>query len=280
LLLYNTTRAILAREEPFAQLRVLDGVNWDDLFTGRLAVSDVEPIFVSAAQADLAEHEFGECLLPPIQTQEVWAAGVTYQRSKTARMEESAGAGGSQFYDKVYNAHRPELFFKATPHRVVGHGQEMTLRKDSNWLVPEPELALAFNRQGEMIGYTIANDLSSRDIEGENPLYLPQAKVFDRCAALGPGLLLSNQYPPITTGIEISVRRSGAAVFSGRTSISQMKQPFENLREHLFRHNSFPSGCYLMTGTGIVPSDDFSLRPGDEVLITIDEIGTLANIME
>jgi 2-dehydro-3-deoxy-D-arabinonate dehydratase len=258
----------------------LDGINWDDLFTGRAAVGDLERTFASAAPARLADREFAECLLPPIQTQEVWAAGVTYQRSKTARMEESASAGGSQFYDKVYNAHRPELFFKATPHRVVGHRHAMTLRKDSTWLVPEPELALAFNHAGEMIGYTIANDLSSRDIEGENPLYLPQAKVFDRCAALGPGLLLSNQYPPATTGIEISVRRSGAAVFGGRTSISQMKQPFENLREHLFRHNSVPSGCYLMTGTGIVPGDDFSLRPGDEVLITIDEIGTLANVME
>jgi 2-dehydro-3-deoxy-D-arabinonate dehydratase len=195
-------------------------------------------------------------------------------------MEESANAGGSQFYDKVYNAHRPELFFKATPHRVVGHGQAMMLRKDSNWHVPEPELALAFNRAGEMIGYTIANDLSSRDIEGENPLYLPQAKVFDRCAALGPGLLVSSEYPPASTGVEISIQRAGTVVFSGKTSIAQMKQPFENLREHLFRHNSFPNGCYLMTGTGIVPSDDFSLVPGDEVQITIHEIGTLANVME
>jgi 2-dehydro-3-deoxy-D-arabinonate dehydratase len=219
-------------------------------------------------------------LLAPIGTQEVWAAGVTYLRSRTARMEESATSGGSQFYDKVYNARRPELFFKATPHRVVGHGAAMTLRRDSKWLVPEPELALAFNCHGELVGYTVANDLSSRDIEGENPLYLPQAKVFDRCAALGPGLLLTNSYPPKSTAIEISIRRGGSAVFQGATSIAQMKQTFENLREHLFRHNSFPNRCYLMTGTGVVPSDDFSLRSGDKVAITIPEIGTLTNIME
>jgi 2-dehydro-3-deoxy-D-arabinonate dehydratase len=156
----------------------------------------------------------------------------------------------------------------------------MTLRRDSKWLVPEPELALAFNCHGELVGYTVANDLSSRDIEGENPLYLPQAKVFDRCAALGPGLLLTNSYPPKSTAIEISIRRGGSAVFQGATSIAQMKQTFENLREHLFRHNSFPNGCYLMTGTGVVPSDDFSLRSGDKVAITIPEIGTLTNIME
>jgi 2-dehydro-3-deoxy-D-arabinonate dehydratase len=216
-------------------------------------------------------------LLPPVGTQEVWAAGVTYLRSRTARMEESATAGGSDFYDKVYQAHRPELFFKATPHRVVGHRQPMRLRQDSAWNVPEPELTLAFNSRGELLGYTIGNDLSSRDIEGENPLYLPQAKVFDTCAALGPGLLLSTEYPPRETTIRMTIRRGNTDAFAGETQLAKMKQTFENLREHLFRHNSFPAGCYLMTGTGIVPDDSFTLQPRDEIAITIDAVGTLVN---
>jgi 2-dehydro-3-deoxy-D-arabinonate dehydratase len=179
----------------------------------------------------------------------------------------------------VYHAYRPELFFKATPHRVVGHGQTMSLRADSRWNVPEPELTLAFTNRGELLGYTIGNDLSSRDIEGENPLYLPQAKVFDTCAALGPGLLLTNEYPPPQTTIRLAIRRGGATAFSGETQIAKMKQTLENLREHLFRHNSFPHGCFLMTGTGIVPSEDFTLQPGDEISITIDQVGTLVNVI-
>jgi 2-dehydro-3-deoxy-D-arabinonate dehydratase len=194
-------------------------------------------------------------------------------------MEESATAGGSDFYDKVYHAHRPELFFKATPHRVVGHGQTMSLRDDSRWNVPEPELTLAFTSRGELLGYTIGNDLSSRDIEGENPLYLPQAKVFDTSAALGPGLLLTTEYPPAETAIRMTIRRGGTTAFSGETQIANMKQPFENLRDHLFRHNSFPFGCYLMTGTGIVPSDQFTLQSGDEISITIDRVGNLVNFI-
>jgi 2-dehydro-3-deoxy-D-arabinonate dehydratase len=218
-------------------------------------------------------------LLPPIGKQEVWAAGVTYLRSRTARMEESAAAGGADFYDKVYHAHRPELFFKATPHRVVGHRQAMSLRADSRWNVPEPELTLAFTSRGQLLGYTIGNDLSSRDIEGENPLYLPQAKVFDTCAALGPGLLLTSEYPTPDTTIRMEIRRQGSTAFAGETKIANMKQPFENLREHLFRHNSFPRGCYLMTGTGIVPNEDFTLQSGDEISITIDGVGTLVNFI-
>jgi 2-dehydro-3-deoxy-D-arabinonate dehydratase len=280
LILFNTTRGVAMGDFPSGELRALDGVAWDDLFMGALSVDDLAHRTETLAVARHSEMPQADLLLAPIGTQEVWAAGVTYLRSRTARMEESESSGGGLFYDKVYNAHRPELFFKATPHRVVGHGKAMTLRKDSSWLVPEPELALAFNSRGELVGYTIANDLSSRDIEGENPLYLPQAKVFDRCAALGPGLLIASTYPPPVTSIQISIRRDEAEVFAGDTSIAQMKQTFENLREHLFRHNSFPSGCYLMTGTGIVPGDDFSLCPGDEVSITIDSIGTLTNTME
>jgi 2-dehydro-3-deoxy-D-arabinonate dehydratase len=280
LIVYNTTHGVAASERPLDALRILEGVDWDELFLVRRSIDDLTRLYQDAAPSGGTSPSAASRLLAPIGSQEVWAAGVTYLRSRTARMEESATSGGSQFYDLVYNAHRPELFFKATPHRVVGHGGAMTLRRDSNWLVPEPELALAFDHHGELIGYTIANDLSSRDIEGENPLYLPQAKVFDRCAALGPGLLLTNVYPPPSTTIQISIRRGGAEVFGGQTSIAQMKQSFENLREHLFRHNSFPSGCYLMTGTGIVPGDDFSLQPGDEVAITIPEVGTLRNVME
>jgi 2-dehydro-3-deoxy-D-arabinonate dehydratase len=171
------------------------------------------------------------------------------------------------------------LFFKATPHRVVGHGQSMRLRRDSHWNVPEPELTLAFSSGGELLGYTIGNDLSSRDIEGENPLYLPQAKVYDSCAALGPGLLLTGTYPPAETSIRMTIRRANVEVFSGQTQVANMKQSFENLREHLFRQNSFPHGCYLMTGTGIVPTDDFALEPNDEISITIDAVGTLTNVV-
>jgi 2-dehydro-3-deoxy-D-arabinonate dehydratase len=155
----------------------------------------------------------------------------------------------------------------------------MRLRKDSRWNVPEPELTLAFSNRGGLLGYCVGNDLSSRDIEGENPLYLPQAKVFDSCAALGPGLFLTDAYPPGDTTIRMTIRRENREVFSGETRIANMKQPFENLREHLFRHNLFPHGCYLMTGTGIVPGDDFTLQLGDEISITIDNVGTLTNFI-
>jgi 2-dehydro-3-deoxy-D-arabinonate dehydratase len=213
----------------------------------------------------------------PLQSQEVWAAGVTYFRSRTARMEESKDAGGGTFYDKVYLAERPELFFKSTPHRVAAPGEPVRIRRDSKWNVPEPELTLAINAHGRIFGYTIGNDMSSRDIEGENPLYLPQAKVYDRSAALGPCLLLSEEPLPATTEISIEIHRSGVAAFSGCTAISQIKRTFPSLAEFLFRDNAFPHGCYLMTGTGIVPPDDFTLRSGDEIRITIPPIGTLIN---
>lgn len=213
----------------------------------------------------------------PIGTQEVWAAGVTYLRSRTARMEESKDAGGGTFYDKVYNAERPELFFKGTPHRVAGPGTPVRIRRDSKWNVPEPELTLAINREGRIFGYTVGNDMSSRDIEGENPLYLPQAKVYDRSTGLGPCLLVTDDPLPATTTIALEIRRDGAAAFNGTTQISQIKRKFPELAEFLFRDNSFPRGAYLMTGTGIVPPDSFTLRSGDEIRITIEPIGTLVN---
>lgn len=215
----------------------------------------------------------------PIGTQEVWAAGVTYLRSRTARMEESKDAGGGTFYDKVYHADRPELFFKGTPHRTAGPGSPVRIRRDSKWNVPEPELTLAINSRGRIFGYTIGNDMSSRDIEGENPLYLPQAKVYDRSTGLGPCLFVTEDPLPPTTTIAIEIRRDGTAAFTGSTQISQIKRKFPELAEFLFRDNSFPRGTYLMTGTGIVPPDAFTLRAGDEIRITIEPIGTLVNIV-
>lgn len=216
-------------------------------------------------------------LVAPLQSQEVWAAGVTYLRSKTARMEESKDAGGGSFYDRVYAADRPELFFKASPHRVANPGTPVFIRSDSKWNVPEPELTLAINAAGRIFGYTIGNDMSSRDIEGENPLYLPQAKVYERSAALGPALVITDVLPSAETRIQIEIRRAGVAVFQGETQVSQIKRPLPSLAQWLFREDSFPHGAYLMTGTGIVPPDTFTLAPGDEVRITLEPVGTLIN---
>jgi 2-dehydro-3-deoxy-D-arabinonate dehydratase len=212
----------------------------------------------------------------PVQSQEVWAAGVTYYRSRTARMAESKDAGGGSFYDRVYEAERPELFFKATPHRVVGPGEGARIRADSKWNVPEPELTLAIGANAQVFGFTIGNDMSSRDIEGENPLYLPQAKSYDKAAALGPCLVVGD-LPGAETAIAIEIRRGGKTMFKSDTTVGQIKRPLRSLAEWLCRENTFPAGCYLMTGTGIVPPDDFTLNRGDEVRITIEPVGTLVN---
>ncbi|HEV3416335.1 MAG TPA: fumarylacetoacetate hydrolase family protein [Pirellulales bacterium] len=215
-------------------------------------------------------------LLPPIDRQEVWAAGVTYKRSKTARMEESKTA--ATLYDRVYEAARPELFFKATPHRVAGSGQALRIRHDSRWNVPEPELALVLNSRLKLIGYTVGNDMSSRDIEGENPLYLPQAKTYDACCGLGPWITLAEAMPPAAEiGIRLAVHRADRIVFEGKTDVAQMARPFDELIGWLGRDNSFPDGAILLTGTGVVPGNDFTLIAGDVVEITIDGIGTLRN---
>ena len=216
-------------------------------------------------------------LRAPLQTQEVWAAGVTYFRSRTARMAESKDAGGGTFYDRVYEADRPELFFKATPHRVVGPGGGARIRADSKWNVPEPELTLAIGSSGKVFGYTIGNDMSSRDIEGENPLYLPQAKSYDGAAVLGPCLVVAADLPGPATIIAIEIRRAGKTVFQEETTVGQIKRSLPSLAEWLCRENSFPAGCYLMTGTGIIPPDEFTLNRGDEVRITIEPVGTLIN---
>ncbi|MGD9904178.1 MAG: fumarylacetoacetate hydrolase family protein [Vicinamibacterales bacterium] len=215
--------------------------------------------------------------LAPISRQEVWAAGVTYFRSRSARIEESKSAGGGDFYDRVYSASRPELFFKATPHRVAGPGQAVRIRRDSAWNVPEPELVLAVNARGAIVGYSIGNDMSSRDIEGENPLYLPQAKVYAQCCGLGPALYVSSAPLDPATEIGLSIERHGAAAFTGQCRLDSMKRTPAELVEFLFRDNVFPDGCLLLTGTGIVPPDDLTLQAGDVVRITIDPIGTLVN---
>lgn len=215
-------------------------------------------------------------LLPPIDQQEVWAAGVTYKRSKTARMEESTTAASC--YDRVYASPRPEIFFKATPHRVSGHGQPLRIRTDSNWNVPEPELTLVISSKLQLVGFTVGNDMSSRDIEGDNPLYLPQAKCYNQSCGLGPWITLPIGMPPRTEiGIRLVIRRGGQTVYDGHTSVEQMARTFENLIGWLGRDNSFPTGAFLLTGTGVVPDNTFTLQPRDIVEIKIDGIGTLLN---
>lgn len=217
-------------------------------------------------------------ILAPIVSQEVWAAGVTYYRSRSARMEESKDAGGGSFYDRVYTAERPELFFKATGRRVVGPNAAVRIRSDAKWSVPEPELTLLINPSAEIVGYTIGNDMSSRDIEGENPLYLPQAKVYDGSCALGPCIAISAS-PPRTTAIQIEITRGGKNVFAGSTTLAELKREPRDLVKFLFRDNSFPQGAFLMTGTGIVPGDEFSLASGDMIRVRIDGVGVLENFV-
>ncbi len=220
----------------------------------------------------------GMTLLPPVDQQEVWAAGVTYKRSQEARERESVGA--AQFYDKVYSAPRPELFFKAPAYRVVGTGERVHIRRDSRWNVPEPELALVISPLLHLVGFTIGNDMSSRDIEGENPLYLPQAKFYDRSCALGPWITLADAMPPAPKiGIELLIERAGKKVFAGSTSIEQMARPFQELIDWLGEETSFPHGAILLTGTGIIPPDDFTLAVGDAVHIDISGIGRLSNVV-
>jgi 2-dehydro-3-deoxy-D-arabinonate dehydratase len=216
-------------------------------------------------------------LKAPIGSQEVWGAGVTYHTSREARKRESKFPDGGDCYERVYDAKRPELFFKATPHRVVGPNEKVAVRHDSFWSVPEPELALLLTPNATVVGYTVGNDVSSRSLEGENPLYLPQAKIWDRSCALGPCLLISRQPLPATTEIRLTIIRDGRPEFSGVTSLVQMKRDFDTLVSYLFRHCSFPQGCFLLTGTGIVPPDSFSLAPSDEISISISGIGTLRN---
>jgi len=272
--LYRTATGVVAEHDgkhiPLSE-------EWDALINHDHLVAHVRHV---AARTPSTATSPDSRLLAPIGTQEVWAAGVTYFRSRTARMEESQEAGGGSFYDKVYQAERPELFFKSSPWRVRGTGETVRIRRDARWSVPEPELALVVNSRGQIVGYTIGNDMSSRDIEGENPLYLPQAKIYDGACALGPGMLVREDALTPETAIAITITRGGAEAFAGLTTLAQMRRSHEELVGFLYREASFPAGCVLLTGTGVIPPDAFTLQSGDEIAITIQPIGTLVNRVE
>lgn len=246
-------------------------INKDNLYQ-HLLDSIAEPLSQNQV------NEFKKNIDAPIQSQEVWASGVTYLRSRNARMEESENAKTA--YDRVYEAERPELFFKSAPHRVAGPGEVVYIRTDSTWNVPEPELTLFINNKKEIAGYTIGNDMSSRSIEGENTLYLPQAKTYERSAALGPCLLITENPISPETSIDLKIFREDKCVFHGQTRLNTMKRKLTDLKDYLMRALRFNHGCFLMTGTGIVPDSSFTLEEGDECHITIDEIGTLVNVVK
>ncbi|MBO0931526.1 fumarylacetoacetate hydrolase family protein [Fibrella aquatilis] len=277
--LYRTTAGIALELD--GQIKLLGHTDWDT-FINRDDLYDAAMADFNSTRALLQPADWlaDQHILPPIQSQEIWASGVTYLRSRNARMDESKESGGDTFYDKVYDAERPELFFKATAGRTVGTHDAVRIRRDSTWDVPEPELTLFVTSSGKIVGYTAGNDMSSRSIEGENPLYLPQAKSYDRCAALGPCLYVTNQPISPDTQIGLTIERGGEAQFSGQILISQMKRSHTELVSFLFRECSFPQGVYLMTGTGIVPPNTFTLQSGDVITITIDGIGTLQNWVE
>lgn len=270
--LYRTTTGFYAEAD--GQFYKIPTFIWDELIN-----RDDLYAYLRTTIASLApEASFDESsLMAPVGTQEVWASGVTYYRSKIARMEESKESGGDTFYDKVYDAERPELFFKSLAHKVIGNGGTVNIRPDSSWNVPEPEWTLFATSTGKIVGYTIGNDMSSRSIEGENPLYLPQAKVYDGSAALGPCLYVPAEPMAVTTTIDIDIVRNGSKVFEGRTTLEQLKRHPEELVRYLFRSNTFTTGVFLMTGTGLVPSNEFTLQVGDVVNIRIDKIGQLTN---
>ena len=273
--IYRTKQGIVIHSE--GQFFISKEQDWDQFINRpglfKQIAAELKGATAQASAPDLSAQN----LLPPVSGQEVWASGVTYMRSREARMEESKDAGGGDFYARVYEADRPELFFKAPSYRTVGHGDAVRIRKDSQWNVPEPELTLFMCSQGSIEGYTIGNDMSSRDIEGENPLYLPQAKSYDASAALGPCLFVPETPINPDAMINIKILRNKEEVFSGEISINRMKRKHKELAEYLFRETSFPQGVFLMTGTGIVPPDSFTLNTGDEISISIEGIGTLTN---
>jgi 2-dehydro-3-deoxy-D-arabinonate dehydratase len=276
--LYRTTSGIVIENNDRYYKSSLS--DWDE-YVNRDNLHAFMEAEIKRIKMEVPPAEFSEMtILAPIHSQELWASGVTYLRSKTARMEESKESGGDTFYDKVYDAERPELFFKALAHRVAPPGGKVRIRKDSTWDVPEPELTLFITSNQKIVGYTIGNDMSSRSIEGENPLYLPQAKSYDGSAALGPCLYIPGEPIPADTWIHLSIKRERKEIFSEKISIRQMKRKHTELVDFLFRETTFHPGVFLMTGTGIVPPHPFTLKIGDEVRITIDNIGELINIVE
>lgn len=283
--LYRTRQGIIVEHDPgqnpgSERYYRAPSDDWDYLVNQDGLYEFLQREVLSTRAADEYAEWIRTDLLAPIGQQEIWASGVTYLRSREARMEESKDAGGGDFYARVYDADRPELFFKSTAARAVGSGSAVRIRKDSQWNVPEPELTLFITSSGKIVGYTVGNDMSSRDIEGENPLYLPQAKTYDGSAAIGPCLYVPENPISPETMIQIEIRREGKQVFGDKIALNRMKRKPDELASFLYRECSFPHGCYLMTGTGIVPPDDFTLAVGDEVLITIDGIGTLINRVE
>ncbi|MGB5170179.1 MAG: fumarylacetoacetate hydrolase family protein [Eudoraea sp.] len=257
---------------------IIEGEQWD-LFINRDNLFDLVSEFLKTRlPIENPEVYLKEGLLAPIgENQEIWASGVTYFNSKLGREEESKKAGGSDFYARVYDAERPELFFKAMGFRAIGPGGKVRIRKDSSWDVPEPELTLVITSSGKIIGYTIGNDMSSRSIEGENPLYLPQAKCYDGSTAIGPCVLVLKDSLPLSTTISLTITRASSKAFYGEITIDQIKRKFEDLVSFLYTECSFPNGSYLMTGTGVVPTSEFTLKADDEIKITIAGIGTLTN---
>ena len=272
MLLYRTTKGFLLKSE--GQFFTVHGTDFDELlnlpnlYNHLLEVSRRGPV---------TETPVREEILAPVGTQEIWAAGVTYERSREGRREESKESGAAIFYSKVYDAKRPELFFKAAGWRVIGPGGKIRVRKDAGWTVPEPELVLVINADRQIIGYTLGNDVSSRDIEGENPLYLPQAKVYDGSCSIGPAIWVSNQPFDRNAEITLRVERAGKPVFEGNVPLLRIRREFDELVEYLYRQLSFPVGAFLFTGTGIVPPNDFTLMPGDLVRIAVAAIGELLN---
>ncbi len=273
--IYKTKSGILIENKNAFYL--LKDENWDKFINNDTLFQKIKSLTHSISGIGNGSELIISELVTPIGSQELWACGVTYLKSKVGRQEESKAAGGSDFYAKVYEAERPEVFFKSTPQRIVGHGEKVNIRNDSTWDVPEPELTLVVTSSGKIIGYTIGNDMSSRSIEGENPLYLPQAKTYDACAAIGPFIYITDKPLDSSTQIHLSITRNTQLVFEGVTALSQMKRSLNELVSFVYRECSFPNGCLIMTGTGIVPGNDFTLQSGDEIKISIDHIGILIN---
>ncbi|MBO9681320.1 MAG: fumarylacetoacetate hydrolase family protein [Flavisolibacter sp.] len=273
--LYKTKQGIAIENE--SGIYVLQNENWESFVNDDNLYQKLQE---KIKELSPTKDGLQDVLAPIGSSQELWACGVTYLRSKIGRQEESKDAGGGDFYGRVYEADRPEVFFKATPQRVVGTNEKVRIRKDSTWDVPEPELTLVVSSSGKIVGYTAGNDMSSRSIEGENPLYLPQAKTYDKCAAVGPCILVAQGPLPQETTISLEIKREGSTAFQGSVALSQMKRKPEELVSYVYRECSFPGGCLIMTGTGIVPESNFTLRSGDEILISIEGIGTLRNVVE
>jgi 2-dehydro-3-deoxy-D-arabinonate dehydratase len=276
--IYKTVRGIVLESKN--DFFLLEDADWDEFINDDALLAKTTNLLAENPSLKKVAAVRAEELCPPIQSQEIWASGVTYFNSKLARQEEAKDSGGGDFYARVYVANRPELFFKSTAQRASGSGQKVRIRRDSEWNVPEPELTLLITSNGKIVGYTIGNDMSSRSIEGENPLYLPQAKTYDKSAAIGPCIYVGETPLLPETEIKMLIKRRGANVFEGQIPIGQIKRDLLELVSWLGREISFPAGCFLMTGTGIVPPAEFTLAPGDEIRITIETIGTLVNFVE